>query len=174
MHRRARLTLLLCGLAAGAAPAAAQDFQPPEASAAGSSSGMRIDLLGFTSRAGIDVSRGGALVLGTTVDIAQLGSPQVRLRPSFEYSGAGSSTAVHVSTEIIYRFQPDRAPAIPYAGLGLGYFAPSEGSERLWLTLVMGFELEFRPSFNWLLEYHALDRLGRHRFLVGLATRGSY
>jgi hypothetical protein len=37
----------------------------------------------------------------------------------------------------------------------------------------MGFELAFRPSFNWLLEYHALDRLGRHRFLVGLSTRGA-
>lgn len=174
MDRWTRLTLLLCGLAAGAAPAAAQDFQPPDAAVAGSSSGMRIDLLGFTTRAGIDLSRGGAFVVGSTVDIAQLGSPQVRLRPSFEYSGSGATTAVHVSTEVIYRFQSDRAPAIPYVGLGLGYYAPSEGSERLWLNVVMGFELEFRPSFNWLLEYHALDRLGRHRFLVGLATRGSY
>jgi hypothetical protein len=42
----------------------------------------------------------------------------------------------------------------------------------VWLNVVMGFELAFRPGFNWLLEYHALDRLGRHRFLVGLSTRG--
>ena len=169
-----RIALLLAGLACAAAPVAAQDFQPPESSrAAAASSGIRFDLLGFSSRVGIDVSRGGSLVLGSAVDIAQLGSPQVRLRPSFEYSGSGTSTALHVATEVIYRFQPDRAPAIPYVGLGVGYWAPNEGSKRVWLNVVMGFELAFRPSFNWLVEYHALDRLGRHRFLVGLSTRGS-
>jgi hypothetical protein len=173
VSRRSRIALFLAGLACAAAPAAAQDFQPPESRAAAGPSGVRIDLLGFSSRVGIDVSRGGALVLGSAVDIAELGSPQVRLRPSFEYSGAAGTTAIHVATEVIFRFQPDRAPAIPYLGLGLGYYAPSEGSERLWLNVVMGFELAFRPSFNWLMEYHALDRLGRHRFLVGLSTRGS-
>jgi len=171
MFRRSRLGLILAGLACAAAPAAAQEFQPPE-SRADASSAIRIDLLGFSSRVGIDVSRGGSVVLGSAVEVAQLGSPQVRLRPSFEYSGSGSSTALHVATEVIYRFQPDRAPAIPYVGLGVGYYAPSEGSDRVWLNVVMGFELAFRPSFNWLVEYHALDRLDRHRFLVGLSTRG--
>ena len=112
-------------------------------------------------------------VLGSAIDVAQLGSPQVRLRPSFEFSGAGTSTALHLALEVIYRFQPDRAPAIPYVGLGAGYFSqPSTGRHTVWPTLVMGFELGFRPSFNWLLEYHSLDRLGRHRFLLGLSTRG--
>jgi len=172
MLRPPRLALFLAGLAV-AAPAAAQDFQPPESHGASTSSGVRIDLLGFSSRVGVDASHGGAVVLGSAVDVAELGSPQVRLRPSFEYSGTGSVTSLHLATEVIYRFQPDRAPAIPYLGLGLGFYAPSEGSDRLWLNVVMGFELAFRPSFNWLLEYHALDRLGRHRFLVGLSTRGS-
>jgi hypothetical protein len=171
MSRRSRLAVILAALACAAAPAAAQEFQPPQ-SAGAAASGWRVDLLGFSSRAGIDVSQGGFLVLGSAVDIAQLGSPRVRLRPSFEYSSAGSTRALHLATEVVYRFQPDRAPAIPYAGLGLGYWMPNPGSQRLWLNMVIGFELAFRPSFNWLLEYHALDRLGRHRFLVGLSTRG--
>lgn len=174
MLRPPPLALLLAGLACVAAPAAAQDFQPPGSrGVGGSAGGMRIDLLGFSSRVGIDATHGAALVLGSAVDVAELGSPRVRLRPSFEYSGTGSVTSLHVATEVIYRFQPDRAPAIPYLGLGLGYYAPSEGSDRLWLNVVMGFELAFRPSFNWLVEYHALDRLQRHRFLIGLSTRGS-
>ncbi len=173
MPRRSPLAaLILAALACAVAPAAAQDFQPPEAGASSAQSGIKIDLLGFSSRVGVDVSRGGSVVLGSAVDVAQLGSPQVRLRPSFEYSGSGTSTAIHIATEVIYRFQPDRAPAIPYVGLGLGYYAPSDAGKRLWLNVVMGFELAFRPSFNWLVEYHALDRLGRHRFLVGLSTRG--
>jgi len=174
MPRSARLALILAGLAGAAAPAAAQEFQPPESHAAsGGGSGMKVDLLGFSSRVGIDVTHGGAVVLGSAVDIAELGSPRVRLRPSFEYSGTGSVTSLHLATEIIYRFQPDRAPAIPYLGLGAGYYAPSAGSDKLWLNVVMGFELAFRPSFNWLIEYHSLDRLRRHRFLIGLSTRGT-
>jgi hypothetical protein len=156
-----------------AAPAAAQEFQPPQGGR-GESGGARlkIDLLGFSTRAGIDLRSGGSLVLGSTVDIAQLWSPSVRLRPSFEFSGGGSTTAEHVAMEVVYRFQPDQAEAIPYVGMGLGYFHVESGGTKTWPTVVMGFELRFRPSFNWLLEYHALDRLDRHRFLVGLATRG--
>jgi len=58
-------------------------------------------------------------------------------------------------------------------GWSAGYFSQaSTHRHTVWPTFVMGFELGFRPSFNWLLEYHSLDRLGRHRFLVGLSTRG--
>jgi hypothetical protein len=136
-----------------------------------------VDLIGFSTRVGADVSHGGSLVLGSAFDVAELWSPQVRLRPSFEFSATGATRSLHVAAEVVYRFQPDRAPAIPYAGIGVGYFVQDSSSasngrqRRVWLNLVMGFELAFRPSFNWLLEYHALDRLGRHRFLVGLATR---
>ena len=177
MTRGARLAALVIGFALVAAAARAQEFQPPS-SGGGGPGGLRVDLIGFSTRMGADVSRGGSLVLGSAIDVAELWSPQVRLRPSFEFSGTGNSTALHLSAEVIYRFQPDRAPAIPYAGLGLGYFSQDStsdanpGQRRLWLNVVMGFELAFRPSFNWLLEYHALDRLGRHRFLVGLSTRG--
>jgi len=178
MTRSPRLVLLVAALSCAAVAARAQEFQPPSSGPRAGGSGLRVDLLGFSSRVGADVSGGGSLVLGSAADVAELWSPQVRLRPSFEFSGAGNSTALHVAAEIIYRFQPDRAPAIPYAGLGIGYFsrdstaASSPGQTRVWLNVVMGFELAFRPAFNWLLEYHALDRLGHHRFLVGLSTRG--
>lgn len=173
MIRRVRLALIVAGLACPSAPAAAQDFQPPASGSGSSSSGVRFDLLGFSTRVGADLSGGGSLVLGAAFDVAQLWSPQVRLRPSLEFSGSGTGTARHFALEVVYRFQPDRAPAIPYVGIGAGYFSQaSTGRHTVWPTLVMGFELAFRPSFNWLLEYHALDRLGRHRFLIGLSTRG--
>ncbi len=167
-----RLAAIAAVLASAATVAAAQEFQPPQGGA-GETGGARfkVDLLGFSTRAGVDLRSGGSLVLGSTVDIAQLWSPNVRLRPSFEFNGGGA-TAEHFALEVIYRFQPDQAEAIPYVGAGLGYFHPETGGSKTWPTLVMGFELRFRPSFNWLLEYHALDRLDRHRFLVGLATRG--
>jgi hypothetical protein len=177
--RRACLVLVTTLLAGTAANAAAQDFVPPSSGGAAASNGLRVDLIGFSTRVGADVSHGGSIVLGSAFDVAELWSPQVRLRPSFEFSAAGSTRSLHVAAEVIYRFQPDRAVAIPYAGMGIGYFAQDSSSasngrqRRVWLNLVMGFELAFRPSFNWLLEYHVLDRLGRHRFLVGLSTRGA-
>jgi len=172
MSPRTRLALILAGLACAAVPAAAQEFQPPAATEHAGATAVRFGLFGFSTRIGADLSRGGALVFGSTFDVAELWSPQVRLRPSIEFSGTGTTTALHVAAEVIYRFQPDRAPAIPYVGLGVGYFSQaSAGTHTVWPTLVMGFELGFRPSFNWLFEYHSLDRLGRHRFLLGLATR---
>ena len=175
MTRGVRLIALLAAFTLAAAVARAQEFQPPSSGrpSAGPPGGLRVDLIGFSTRAGVDVSGGTALVLGSAIDVAELWSPSVRLRPSVEFSGSGTTTALHVALEVVYRFQPDRAPAIPYIGLGLGYFnQESGGVHRVWPTIAMGFELAFRPSFNWLLEYHALDRLGRHRFMLGLSTRG--
>lgn len=159
-----------------AVPAQAQEFQPPGGAApSAEGSGVRFGVLGFSTRGGAQVNRGGQGVLGSTVDIAQLGSPQVRLRPSFEVGFGRADKSLHVAVEVIYRFQPDNAPSIPYVGVGVGYYDPGSDSAgaRVWPNLVMGFELPFRPTFNWLVEYHALDRLGRHRFLVGLAARGA-
>ena len=178
MPRCACLAFVVVLPLCAAAPVAAQDFVPPSSGGGSASNGLRVDLIGFSTRVGADVTGGGSLVLGSAFDVAELWSPQVRLRPSFEFSAAGSARSLHVAAEVVYRFQPDRAAVIPYAGIGVGYFVQDSSSEsnarqrRVWLNLVMGFELAFRPSFNWLLEYHALDRLGRHRFLVGLSTRG--
>ena len=172
MTRSVRLARFAIPLALASQAAGAQEFQPPASAAPSSGAGVRFDLLGFSTRAGADVRGGGSLVLGATFDVAELWSPMVRLRPSFEF-GAGRTTTDHVALEVVYRFQPDQADAIPYVGMGIGYFKVEGGAEKTWPTIVMGFELRFRPSFNWLLEYHALDRLDRHRFLIGLATRGA-
>ncbi len=171
--RLAVLALPLALAVGSGGRARAQEFRPPASSGASSyAGGFQLDLFGFTSRAGIDVTRPTSWVLGNTVDIAELWSPQVRLRPSVEVSHDGSTVRFHFAGELIYRFQPDNAPAIPYVGLGVGHMTKCTGCVTIWPTVTLGFELGFRPGFNWLFEYHALDRLGRHRFLIGLATRG--
>lgn len=175
MRVKIRLTLGAAVLVCAAPAAVAQEFQPPASAAAGSSSGgsgFNMDLYSFSVRGGVDVSRPAQWVVGTTLDVAEMWSPRVRLRPSLEVSSNGSNVQLHLAGEVVYRFQPDDAPAIPYAGIGVGHMSRCSGCTTIWPTVVIGFELRFRPAFNWLVEYHALDRLGRHRFLVGLATRG--
>lgn len=172
MHASTRLIVIGLALAPAAAPAVAQEFRPPSGSSTAPVSGVAVDLYSFSVRGGVDVSRSAQWVLGTSFDLAELWSPRVRLRPSVEVGSTGGSTVTfHWAAEIVYRFEPDNAPAIPYLGLGIGHMNYCASCPTLWPTVVLGFELEFRPSFNWLIEYHALDRLGRHRFLVGLSTR---
>lgn len=174
MIRAVTVAALLASLSAAAA--GAQEFQPPGggSQSPGDPMGVRFGILGFSTRAGAQVNEGTQGVLGSTIDIAELWSPQVRLRPSFEVGFGRDAKSLHLALEVIYRFQPDEAPAIPYLGAGVGYYDPGIGGQgtKLWPNLVMGFELPYRSTFNWVVEYHALDRLGTHRFLVGLATRG--
>ena len=170
MHAATRLILLALPLAVAAPPAAAQEFHPPSSGTAPSAGGPSVDLYSFSVRGGVDVTRKLQWVLGTSFDVAELWSPRVRFRPSVEIaSDAGSTVTFHWAGEIIFRFEPDNAPAIPYVGIGVGHM--SNTHPTIWPTIALGFELQLRPSFNWLIEYHALDRLGRHRFLVGLTTR---
>jgi hypothetical protein len=173
MHVATRLFLLALPLALAAPPAAAQEFHPPSGGVTESApNGVAVDLFGFSVLGGLDVTHGTQWVLGTSFDVAELWSPRVRFRPSVEIASAGGSAVTfHWAGEIVYRFEPDNAPAIPYVGIGIGHM--SGAHPTIWPTIVLGFELQFRPSFNWLLEYHSLDRLGRHRFLIGLSTRGS-
>ena len=172
MHAATRLILLALPLALAAPAAAAQEFHPPSSSAQPSVGGPSVDLYSFSVRGGVDVSRRVRWVLGTSFDVVELWSPRVRLRPSVEIaSDTGSAVTFHWAGEITYRFEPDNAAAIPYVGVGVGHMSNCRGCTTIWPTIVLGFELQFRPSFNWLIEYHALDRLGRHRFLVGLSTR---
>lgn len=169
-----RVLVSACLALACFAPAArAQEFVPPDqgrARPASASAGFRVGILGFSTRGGVQVNEDEQGILGSTVDIMQLGTPQVRLRPSFEVGFGQSDNSLHLAGEVVFRFQPDEAPAIPYVGAGVGYY--DDGTDTyVWPNLVMGFELSFARSMNWLFEYHALDRLGRHRFLIGLATR---
>ncbi len=174
MHAATRLILTAMPLALAAPPAHAQEFRPPSGGTASSSGGFQTDLYSFSVRGGVDVTHRVRWVLGTSLDVAELWSPRVRFRPSVEIASDTAATVTfHWAGEITYRFQPDNAPAIPYVGIGVGHLSNCRSCTTIWPTIVLGFELEFRPSFNWLLEYHALDKLGRHRFLIGLATRNA-
>lgn len=133
--------------------------------------GLFIDIFAFSTRAGAQVNRDGQAVLGSTVDLVQLGTPRFRLRPSFEVGFGQPEKSLGVNLEAIYRFQPDAAPAIPYVGLGAGYYDDGT-TDFIWPTVALGFELPLRRSYNWLVEYHGLDGLKRSRFFIGLTTRG--
>ncbi len=170
------------GLAFTAAGARAQEFVPPDqrrpprpsAEAAPvdppEASGFRAGVLGFTTRGGAQLNQGRQVVLGSTIDVAQLGTPRLRLRPSFEVGFGTPSKSLGINLELVYRFQDDDSPAIPYLGAGGGYY-DDDVTERGWATFVLGFELPFRRGMSWLVEFHALDGVGRSRILAGLATR---
>jgi hypothetical protein len=169
---RGQVSALLL-LVAAACAAAGQEFQPPRSGAAGG--GTRVGLFGFGVRTGVDFTTPRQLVLGATLDIGNLFIDRLRLRPSGEIGVDGADSYV-VSFEGVYRFAPDDEPTIPYLGIGLSV-AGHDGCgldpdcPDLWANLVLGFERRFRATFNWLLEYHAMDAWRRHRLYLGLVTR---
>ncbi len=151
----------------------AQQFQPPKNSKHG---GTRIGLFGFGVRGGVDFRRSGQLVLGSTLDIGDLFSNRLRLRPSAEIGVFNGANTYVGSFEALWRFTDDEEVATPYIGLGFGIAGRDGcGSDPqcpgLWLNTAFGFELHYRSTFNWLLEYHGLDRMRRHRLFIGLTTR---
>ncbi len=156
---------------------AAQDFTPPEVGGQESDQGSKIKLglYGFGARLGWDVEDGEGIV-SITLDLGNLGAEQVRLRPSAEIGFAEDVNTYVVSAEILYRFTPDTDKAIPYMGFGLALAGRDDCSTgpscpEAWLQFVLGFEVGFRSSMNWLLEYHAEDALTRHRLFFGFTTR---
>jgi hypothetical protein len=163
--------LLVC--AVFAAGAAAQQFVPPKSANHG---GTRLGLFGFGVRAGIDFRKSSQLVLGSTLDIGDLFSNRLRLRPSFELGVFNGPNTYVGSFEALWRFTADEDVATPYVGGGIGVAgrdgcgsAPS--CPGLWLNAVLGFELRYRSTFNWLIEYHGMDALRHHRVFIGLTTR---
>jgi hypothetical protein len=150
-----------------------QQFQPPKN---GKHSGTRIGLFGFGVRGGIDFRRSEQLVLGATLDMGDLFSNRIRVRPSADigvFNGANSYVA---SLEALWRFTDDEEVATPYVGFGFGVAgrdgcAADPQCPDLWLNAVFGFELHYRSTFNWLLEYRGLDAMRRHRLYIGLTTR---
>lgn len=159
----------------GLAPAAlvCQEFEPPSESGG---SGFRLGLLGFGTRAGIDFEGDDQFVLGVALDLGDLGTPRVRLRPSAELGVGGDVDTYVFNIESVFRFTDDVELAVPYVGLGLGIFgrehcAAAPDCPDAWVNALLGFELRFRPTFNWLLEYHGLDALRRNRIYIGLTTR---
>lgn len=156
-----------------AAVADAQEFVPPKSSSGG---GTRLGLFGFGVRGGVDLRGSGQLVLGTTLDMGDLFSQRVRLRPSAELGVFNGPNTYVGSVDVLWRFTDDEERATPYLGGGFSIAGRSDCSSDsqcpdLWLNLTFGFEMRYRSTFNWLLEYRAMDALGRHRVFVGLTTR---
>jgi hypothetical protein len=150
----------------------AQEFQPPRS---GAESGTRFGLFGFGVRTGVDLTAPRQLVIGLELDVGSLFTERLRLRPSGEVGVDGDDSYV-VSLEGLYRFAGDDEPTVPYVGLGFSI----AGHDRcgldsdcpdVWANVVIAFERRFRSTFNWLIEYHGMDLLRRHRLYVGLATR---
>ncbi len=174
--RIVRTTLLvIVALGSLALPrAGAQQFSPPKNSGAGK--GTRIGLFGFGVRTGLDFKNDGQVVLGTTLDVGNLFSSRVRLRPSAEVGVFNGENTYVASFESLWRFTDDEEVATPYVGAGLsmaghGKCGLDPDCPGLWVNLVVGIELHYRSTFNWLLEYHGMDALRRHRLYIGLTTR---
>ena len=152
---------------------AAQEFVPPKNA---THSGTRIGLFGFGVRGGVDLRGSGQLVLGTTLDVGNLFSNRLRLRPSAEIGVFNGPNTYVGSVDALWRFTEDEEVATPYVGLGLSVAGRTECSSDpqcpdLWVNLTFGVELRYRSTFNWLLEYRGMDALARHRIFVGLTTR---
>jgi hypothetical protein len=170
--RTARIVTLLALAGRGLL---AQEFHPPSAQRAGSH-GTRLGLFGFGVRTGPDLSHGGQLTLGAALDGGNLFSHRVRLRPSTEIGVFNGPNTYVGSVEGLFRFAGDDETAVPYAGGGFsiaghGGCGADADCPALWLNLVVGFELRYRSTFNWLFEYHAMNAFDRHRLYLGLTTR---
>ena len=161
--------------AGGALPFAAQEFHPPSVPRVGGQ-GTRLGLLGFGVRGGIDLAGNKQMVFGVALDAGNLFVSRLRLRPSGEIGVFNGGNSYAGSLEALYRLTGDEQMATPYVGGGLslaGHDACGNDPDcpDLWANLVVGFELHYRSTFNWLLEYHAMDRFRHNRFYVGLTTR---
>jgi hypothetical protein len=153
---------------------AAQQFQPP--GTGGSQRGTRIGLYGFGVRGGLDFTGNSQFIAGAALDLGNLFTSRLRLRPSAEI-GVFNGTNTYVgSFEALFRFTDDNQLAQPYLGTGASVAGREDcGTDpdcpAIWVNLVFGLELHYRSTFNWLIEYHGMDLLQRHRFYIGLTTR---
>jgi hypothetical protein len=159
----------------GTAALAAQQFPAP-GTAGANDRGTRIGLFGFGVRGGLDFRGNGQFVAGAALDLGHLFSPRLRLRPSAEIGVFNGDNTYVGSAEVLFRFTDDRVTAQPYVGGGLSLAGREScgtvpGCPAVWANVVFGLELHYRSTFNWLLEYHGMDLLRRHRFYIGLTTR---
>ncbi len=179
---RSALTVLrwLLLLVVGVVPAGeltGQDFTPPETGEqAAEGSKIQLGLYGFSTRLGWDFEDDGGAIVSLALDLGNLGSSQVRLRPSVEIGFAEDVDTYVANIEILYRFTPDTEKAVPYVGLGLALAGRDDcelepSCPGVWLQFALGVELTFRNNMNWIFEYHAEDAWRRHRLFLGLTSR---
>ena len=171
--RQVWLAMLL--VASGITPLAAQEFHPPAVRPSGGG-GTDIGLFGFGVRGGIDLAGSTQMVFGVTLDAGNLVSPRFRIRPSGEIGFFNGRNSYVGSLEALYRFTGDEQTATPYVGAGFSLVGhQSCGTDPdcpdLWANVVVGFELHYRSTFNWLLEYHGMGGFRHNRLYVGLTTR---
>jgi hypothetical protein len=153
----------------------AQEFKPPKDEDSEPTS-IKVGLTGFSSRVGVDFKGANQLISSIAFDVADLYSSRVRVRPSGEIGVGGGIDTYVASVDLMYRFTEDSERAVPYIGFGLGLWghaqcAAATDCPKVWPQFTLGFELNFRPGINWLMEYRGEDALRRHRFFIGLATR---
>jgi len=169
-----RSGLLLLATLALVTRLTAQAFHPPPVQRG--AGGTRIGLFGFGVRGGMDLNRGSQAILGLTLDLGDLKGPRLRIRPSGEVGvGNGANTYV-ASLEALYRLTPDGQAVTPYLGGGAGIAGHAGcGADAkcpaVWVNGVLGIEIRYRSTFNWLLEYHAMDTFRHNRLYLGLTTR---
>jgi len=154
---------------------AAQEFHPP-AVRRSAEGGTRLGLFGFGVRGGIDLKGTTQLVFGATLDAGNLFSNRFRIRPAAEIGVFNGPNSYVGSVEGVFRFTGDEQVATPYVGGGFGLAGHDAcGADPecpdLWVNVVVGFELRYRSTFNWLLEYHGMDAFRHNRIYVGLTTR---
>jgi hypothetical protein len=157
-------------------PAHAQEFQPPQQPTSATPSRIHLGLFGFGTRLGVDPGGRKQAILGTTLDVGDLFTDRVRVRPSAEIGLGDSVTTYVVNLELLYRFTADSEVAVPYVAFGPALYsqercATAVDCPQVWAQFALGFELKFRGHMSWLLEYHGEDALRRHRFFIGLTTR---
>jgi hypothetical protein len=136
----------------------------------------KVGLFGFGARLGVDFEGEGQAVASMALDLGYVADERLRVRFSGELGFLNSDNTYLANLELVYRFMPDSALAIPYVGGGLGLFGRAEceadpDCPALWAQFVLGFEMRLRDEMNWLVEYHAEDAFRRHRVFIGLATR---
>lgn len=171
-----RTMWLAAVLAVAATPRlAAQQFHPPAVRPA-AGRGTRIGLFGFGVRGGIDLATPRQLVLGVTLDAGDLWTHRLRIRPSGEIGMFNGANSYVGSLEALYRLSEDEEMATPYVGGGFSFAGHDAcGSDRecpdVWANIAIGFEVHFRSTFNWLLEYRALAGFNHNRLYMGLTTR---
>ncbi len=146
------------------------------AAAAAQNDPVQLGLHGFAARVGVDFEGQGQALASFAVDMGNLYTDRLRLRPSAELGfGWGDNTYV-ANVEAVYRFTADTVVAVPYLGGGVALFGQEgcgeiEDCPAFWAQFVLGFEVRLRNHINWVLEYHAEDAFRRHRIFLGLTSR---